>query len=170
MLLLQSVGQALFGLSRDRFGRVVADGDAYVSANWAAQPGQDYLQEAVVVGGFGLAAVHLGGQSDGPLEVSAADLHLRVEATGRCLAVLPLASDSQPIAGDGYLYILLVDAGQDPAVCFRVVADSEPDRDGQFIRRIDLLMLPEGGVGDYALKCHGVHKTLKALLEAGVIK
>ena len=70
----------------------------------------------------------------------------------------------------GHFIGLLVDAGQDPAVCFRVVADSEPGRDGQFIRRIDLIILPDGCVGDYTLKCHGVHKTLKALLEAGVIK
>ena len=70
----------------------------------------------------------------------------------------------------GHFIGLLVDAGQDPAVSFRVVADSEPDQDGQFIRRIDLIMLPDGYVGDYALNCHGVHKTLQALLDAGVIK
>ena len=43
----------------------------------------------------------------------------------------------------GHFIGLLVDAGRDPAVCFRVVADSEPDQDGQFVRRIDLLNLPE---------------------------
>jgi hypothetical protein len=68
----------------------------------------------------------------------------------------------------GHFIGLLVDAGQDSAVCFRVVADSESGQDGQFIRRIDLIVLPDGYVGHYALQCHGVHKTLKALLDAGV--
>ena len=70
----------------------------------------------------------------------------------------------------GHFIGLLVDAGQDPAVCFRVAADSDPDDDGQFIRHIEVLMLPDGYVGEGILGCHGVHKTLKALLEAGVVK
>ena len=70
----------------------------------------------------------------------------------------------------GHFIGLLVDAGQDPAVCFRVVADSEPDNEGKFIRRVDVIMLPDGYVGEGILGCRGVHKTLRALLEAEVVK
>ena len=70
----------------------------------------------------------------------------------------------------GHFIGLLVDAGPDPAVCFRVVADSQPDEEGKFVRRIEVLMLPDGYVREAALECHGVHKTLKMLLEAGAVK
>ena len=70
----------------------------------------------------------------------------------------------------GHFIGLLVDAGQDPAVCFRVVADSQPDEEGKFVRRIEVLMLPDGYVTEAVSECHGVHKTLRALLEAGVVK
>ena len=69
----------------------------------------------------------------------------------------------------GHFISLLVDAGQDPAVCFRVSEDSEPDSDGKFIRRLEVLMLPDGYVAEGILGCRGVHKTLEALLEAGVV-
>lgn len=70
----------------------------------------------------------------------------------------------------GHFVGLLIDAGQDPAVCFRVVGDSEPDSKGKFTRAIRLLMLPDGYVSEGIQGCHGVHKTLTALLEAGVVK
>jgi len=70
----------------------------------------------------------------------------------------------------GYFVSLLIDAGQDPAVCFRVVGDSESDDDGKFIRHVEILMLPDGYVNENILGCRGVHKTLRALLEAGVVK
>ena len=70
----------------------------------------------------------------------------------------------------GHFIGLMVDAGQDAAVCFRVVEDSELDGDGQFIRRVEVLMLPNGYVADGILGCRGVHKTLVALLEAGVVE
>lgn len=70
----------------------------------------------------------------------------------------------------GHFVGLLIDAGQDPAVCFRVVKDSESDDDGKFIRHIEVLMLPDGYVSEGILGCRGVHKTLTALLEAGVIE
>lgn len=70
----------------------------------------------------------------------------------------------------GHFIGLLVDAGQDPAVCFRITHDSVPDADGQFIRRVEVLVLPDGCVGEAILGCRGVHKLLKALLEAGIVK
>jgi len=70
----------------------------------------------------------------------------------------------------GHFIGLLIDAGQDPAVCFRVTHDSEPDRGGQFIRKVEVLVLPNGYVSEAILGCRGVHKTLSAFLEAGIVK
>lgn len=70
----------------------------------------------------------------------------------------------------GHFIGLLVDAGQDPAVCFRVIGDETPDENGKFIRRMELFLLPNGYVAEFAQVSHGVHKTLKAFLDAGVVK
>jgi len=72
----------------------------------------------------------------------------------------------------GFFISLLVDAGDDPAVIFRVAKDSEADESGQFIRDIEVMVLPNGYVGA-ALEKMGVervHKTLAALIEAGIVK
>ena len=72
----------------------------------------------------------------------------------------------------GFFISLLIDAGNDPAVIFRVAKDSEVDESGQFIRDIEVMVLPNGYVGA-ALKKMGVnrvHKTLAALIEAGIVK
>lgn len=70
----------------------------------------------------------------------------------------------------GHFVGLLVDAGQDPAVCFRVKQDSESDKDGEFTRLVEVLLLPDGYVGDGIMGCKTIHKTLVALLKANVIK
>lgn len=76
----------------------------------------------------------------------------------------------------GFFIGLLVDTGQDPAVCFRVVEDSEPDEKGRFIRHYDLLTLPNGYVYKGISQCYGpqgktrIHKVLRAFLDEGVIK
>jgi len=72
----------------------------------------------------------------------------------------------------GHFIGLLVDVGLDPAVMFRVVEDSEPDDNGKFIRRLEVIMFPNGYVVD-GLKAQNVdraHKTLVALIEAGIVK
>jgi len=72
----------------------------------------------------------------------------------------------------GHFIGLLVDVGTDPAVIFRVAKDSEADESGQFIRDIEVMVLPNGYVVP-ALKKLGVervHKTLAALIEAGIVK
>ena len=70
----------------------------------------------------------------------------------------------------GFFIGLLVDAGQDPAVMFRVVDDSPPDEKGTFVRTLNVIMLPDGYVAEAAKRCKGVHKVLKALLEKGVVR
>ena len=70
----------------------------------------------------------------------------------------------------GFFIGLLVDAGQDPAVMFRVVDDSPPDEKGTFVRTLKVIMLPDGYVAEGARKCKGIHKTLIALLEKGIVK
>ena len=70
----------------------------------------------------------------------------------------------------GHFIGLLVDAGHDPAVKFRVVHDTRPDEKGKFIRTIEVVLVPDGYVGEAISNCHTVHKTLAALLEAGVVK
>jgi len=72
----------------------------------------------------------------------------------------------------GHFIGLLVDAGLDPAVMFRVVEDSEPDKSGRFVRRLEVIMLPNGYV-EWGLMAKGidrVHKTLAALMAGGVVK
>lgn len=67
---------------------------------------------------------------------------------------------------------LLVDAGQDPAVLFRVTANGIPDGDGHFARTIVVTLLPNGYVKP-AIGAHGckrVHKTLDAMLKTGVVR
>ena len=90
--------------------------------------------------------------------------------------------DSETMASydDGQIYAvtlghfigLLVDAGYDPAVIFRVVHDGLPDENGCFVRKIEMLMVPDGHVESEIVRqrTDRIHKTLKALLEAGVVK
>ena len=70
----------------------------------------------------------------------------------------------------GHFISLLVDAGTDPAVVYRVRQDSEPDEDGQFTRVFDLVVIPNGQIRFHLEGCRGVHKTLIALLEAEVLR
>jgi len=44
----------------------------------------------------------------------------------------------------GHFISLLVDAGHDPAVLFRVVEDEKPDEDGHFVRHLEVVMIPNG--------------------------
>jgi len=71
----------------------------------------------------------------------------------------------------GHFIGLLVDAGQDPAVIFRVVYDAPPDETGQFVRKIEMVLVPDGHVIE-EMKVQGVrriHKVLRALLDAGEV-
>jgi len=72
----------------------------------------------------------------------------------------------------GFFISLLVDAGDDPAVIFRVAKDSEADSDGRFVRDIEVLVLPNGYVRSALkkLSVERVHKTLVRLIEAGIVK
>ncbi|MCP4990842.1 MAG: hypothetical protein GY928_33815 [Colwellia sp.] len=69
----------------------------------------------------------------------------------------------------GHLASIIID-GDDSAVCFRVVEDSVPGNDGYFVRKMEIVLLPNGVIGDFAKKCSGVQKDLKALLKKGVLK
>ena len=70
----------------------------------------------------------------------------------------------------GHFIGLLVDAGNDPCVVFRVVADTPVDKDGKFLRKIELTLVPDGYVGAAIKESDRVHKTLKALYERGVVR
>ena len=72
----------------------------------------------------------------------------------------------------GHFISLLVDAGQDPAVAFRVIEDGERDEAGQFTRRIEMILIPDGRVRDelQAMGVERIHKTLAALVEKGVVR
>jgi len=63
---------------------------------------------------------------------------------------------------------LLVD-GRDVAVRFRVVKDGEHDAQGRFTRLVECMLIPDGHVMDTIEDNDNVHKTLLALLEAGVV-
>jgi hypothetical protein len=71
----------------------------------------------------------------------------------------------------GHFISLLVDAGHDPAVCFRVVEDYDHDEEaGTFIRKLEVIMVPDGRVVEAVKNSHGIHKTLSSLIKAGVVK
>ena len=70
-----------------------------------------------------------------------------------------------------FVGLLIDDAGQDPAVVFRVVHDGEPNENGEFVRTFLVDLLPNG----YVLSAIGqldcdVEKTLLALLKAGLVR
>ena len=64
---------------------------------------------------------------------------------------------------------LLIDAGQDVAVRFRVVEDGEHDTQGRFTRRVECTLIPDGHVMETVEDSDNVHKTLLDLLKAGVV-
>jgi len=71
----------------------------------------------------------------------------------------------------GHFIGLLVDAGQDPAVAFRVVGDDRRDDSGVFIRTLEVIMIPNGFVVTVIQEVGAkIHKTLAALLEAKVVR
>jgi len=72
----------------------------------------------------------------------------------------------------GHFISLLVDSGQDPAVIYRVVGDSKHTDDGRFMRMIEVTLLPDGMVGAAIEEMQpvGIHKTLKTLIEGGVVE
>lgn len=72
----------------------------------------------------------------------------------------------------GHFIGLLIDSGIDRAVTYKVIEDGQVGNDGQFIRHLEIVMLPNGCVKDQLnkMQCHSVHKTLMALLESGVVK
>lgn len=70
----------------------------------------------------------------------------------------------------GEFIAILVDSGRDVAVTFHIVEDTEPDEEGNFERAYELVLHPNGYVADAIQGCRGVHKTLRALLEAGVVR
>uniref|UniRef100_A0A6M3IQP3 Uncharacterized protein n=1 Tax=viral metagenome TaxID=1070528 RepID=A0A6M3IQP3_9ZZZZ len=66
---------------------------------------------------------------------------------------------------------LLVDAGLDPAVCFRVIEDGEKDNEGRFSRRIEMVLVPEGHVGRTidTMGIDHIHIILAELIAKGVV-
>jgi hypothetical protein len=70
----------------------------------------------------------------------------------------------------GHFVALLINAGQDPVVLFRVV-QNEPIQDGEFVRRFEVVIVPDGQVLEQMHR-HGVeraHKTLAAMMSAGKV-
>ena len=63
----------------------------------------------------------------------------------------------------------LIDAGTDVAVVFRVVKDSEPDETGAFTRLLEVKVVPNGQVLQSLEGCETIHKTLAALIQAGIV-
>ncbi|MBC8508876.1 MAG: hypothetical protein H8D34_28810 [Chloroflexi bacterium] len=72
----------------------------------------------------------------------------------------------------GHFIGLLVDAGQDPAVCFRVIEDYEADSEGRFSRKIEMILIPNGHVGRIIVSTETkrVHKVLAKLMEKGIVE
>jgi len=69
----------------------------------------------------------------------------------------------------GQFIALIVDGGPDPMVKFRVIEDTQPI-DGSFARRLEITLVPDGLVKEYLGDCVAIHKTLQAMLDAGLVK
>jgi hypothetical protein len=65
---------------------------------------------------------------------------------------------------------MMVDCGQDPAVKFRVIEDLPPSPQGHFIRRLEVVMLPNGVVEENLINVIAVREVLKEMLEAEIVK
>ena len=71
----------------------------------------------------------------------------------------------------GHFIGLLVDAGQDPAVAFRVLSKERRNESYDIIQRIEVVMIPNGFVETVIRETGAdVHKTLAALMEGRVVK
>ena len=71
----------------------------------------------------------------------------------------------------GVFVQLLIDAGMDPAVVFRVLSDGEPDDDGQFVRNIQVMLLPDGYIVPAIRKTGAdVHDVLRQFIEKGLMR
>jgi len=70
----------------------------------------------------------------------------------------------------GHFIGLLVDDGEG-SVVFRVTHDGEPDDEGEFIRIVEVCLLPNGyvEVAIRELDCD-IEKTLLALMKAGLVR
>jgi hypothetical protein len=73
----------------------------------------------------------------------------------------------------GEFISILVDAGHDPAVAFRVTKDHPIDpKTGLFVREIELVVIPQGHILKEItrLQVDRIHKTLVNLLNGKVLK
>ena len=68
----------------------------------------------------------------------------------------------------GQFIALIVDGGQDPMVKFRVIADT-PSEDGKFARRLEITLVPDGMVKEYAGDCVAIHRVLQAMIDAELV-
>lgn len=71
----------------------------------------------------------------------------------------------------GHFIGLLVDAGHDPAVIFRVTHDGPSDENNAFVRELEVVMVPDGHIEAEMKRvgCSRIQKILRALMEAGVV-
>ena len=69
----------------------------------------------------------------------------------------------------GEFIALIVDSGPDPAVKFRVVHDEPADENGNFVRHLEIDLVPDGHVREMVGCCHRTHKVLQAMLDAGLV-
>jgi len=69
----------------------------------------------------------------------------------------------------GEFIALIVDCGLDPMVKFRVTHDEPADKDGKFVRHMEISLVPDGYVREYAGGCDRIHKVLKAMIGAGLV-
>jgi hypothetical protein len=81
---------------------------------------------------------------------------------------------------DGRWYLLsmgafiqvLVDTGGDPAVAMRVLENGQPDENGDFVRRMEVVQIPNGHVLEVyrRLPCAAAERVIRERLKKGVVK
>jgi hypothetical protein len=65
----------------------------------------------------------------------------------------------------------LVDSGRDPAIAMRVLEDEPADENGAWVRRMEVVQIPDGHVLEVAerLDCVAAESVIREMLESGVV-
>lgn len=66
---------------------------------------------------------------------------------------------------------LLLDVGADPVIAWRILEDGEPDDEGEYTRRMEIVLVPNGQVRETfaALDVQGVDRVLGEFLRHGIV-
>lgn len=69
----------------------------------------------------------------------------------------------------GHFVSLMIDAGNDRAVIYRITKDGPEDEEGNYTRLFEVLVIPNGQIVENLEGVKGIHKVLARMLEAEIL-